>query len=106
MQHPRTAQAQRGCVLAESGAAPSGLDAQDFDLGIAEEGVKQADRIGATADAGHERIGQAAGALEHLCARFASDHGLQFAHEVRIRMCADRRAQHVVGCLLYTSRCV
>ena len=59
--------------------------------------MEQADRIRTAADAGDHGIGQRAGALEHLRARFAPDDRLQLAHEIRIGMAADGRAEQVVG---------
>ena len=51
--------------------------------------MEGADRIRATAHAGDHAIRQMPGALEHLRARLATDHGLQFAHEIGIGMRTD-----------------
>ena len=59
--------------------------------------MEQADGVRAAADAGDHGIRQAAGALQDLRARLAADDGLQLAHQVRIGMRADRRAEQVVG---------
>jgi hypothetical protein len=51
--------------------------------------MKQADRVASAADARECRIRQPA-LLEQLRARLAADHGLQVAHEERIRVRTDR----------------
>ena len=43
-----------------------GLDAENLDAGIIEERMKQSHRVGAAADAGDQRIRQAAFGLLHL----------------------------------------
>jgi hypothetical protein len=55
------------------------------------------DRVRATADAGHDRLGQRSFRLEQLLARLAADHRLQLAHDLGIRRRPDARADHVVG---------
>ena len=62
------------------------------DGAIGEEAMEQADRVATAADARERRIRQAA-LLEQLRARLAADHGLQLAHENRIRVRADRRSR-------------
>ena len=59
--------------------------------------MEQADGVGAAADAGDERVGQAALGLEDLLARLAADHRLEVAHHRRIGMRAGGRADQVVG---------
>src|SRR5437764_1311807 len=55
------------------------LDAEDFDRGIVEEGMKQAHRIGAAADAGNKRIGNPASAPFLLPARSVAITQLEIA---------------------------
>ena len=47
----------------------AGLDPDHRDRGIVEKRVEQAHRVGAAADAGDQRVGQAPLALQHLLAR-------------------------------------
>ena len=61
--------------------------------------MEQADGVGAAADAGDQRVGQAAFGLQHLLARFAADDRLEIAHHGRIGMRARRRADDVEGVL-------
>jgi hypothetical protein len=61
--------------------------------------MEQADRIAAAADAGGDRIGQAAVLGQHLLARFAADDGVEVAHHARIRMRAGHGADDVEGVL-------
>ena len=64
-----------------SSASPAGLDADELDALVADEGREDADRVGAAADAGDDAVGQAALALEDLRARLVADHALQVAHD-------------------------
>ena len=73
------------------------LDAVDGNALVVEERVEQADGVGAAADAGHQRVGQAALGLLHLLAHLAADHALEVAHHGRIGMRAGGRADDVVG---------
>jgi hypothetical protein len=58
-------------VLLGNDAVAAGLDAAHADRGIVEEGIEQADGIGAAADAGEEQIGQAP-SFSRICARASS----------------------------------
>jgi hypothetical protein len=73
------------------------LDAQHLDRRIVEERVEQADGVRATADRGHQQVGQAARAREHLCARLATDHALEIADQLGIGVRASGRADDVEG---------
>src|SRR6202140_2107598 len=97
MQYPRPAIDQRGRIVSKSRATAAGLDTDDCDTAIAEKSVKQADRIGAAADAGDDRIGQRTAVLEQLATGLASDDRLQLANDVGVGMTADRRTQQVIG---------
>ena len=57
--------------------------------------MEQADRVRAAADTREHGVRQAA-RLDDLRARLATDHGLELAHEVRVRMRADRGAEQVI----------
>ena len=71
------------------------LDADHRDLGIVEEGVEHADRIGSAADRRDQHVGQAAFGLQHLRAGFLADHRLEIAHQFGIGMRPRRRADDV-----------
>ena len=74
---------------------PGGLDAEDLDLAVVEEGVEQPHRIRAAADAGDERVRQPALGLQHLLLRLSADDRLEVAHHRRIRVRAGDRADAV-----------
>ena len=59
VQHARRAAGHAGGVLAGVDAVTGGLDADDLYAFIVEEWVEQADGVGAAADAGDQRVGQA-----------------------------------------------
>ena len=69
---PPVIEAQWPFVHVEAVAAR--LDAVDRHALVVEEGVEQADGVGAAADAGDQRVGQAALRLLHLLAHLAADH--------------------------------
>ena len=66
---------------------------------VVEEVGEQADRVRAAADAGDDRIGQAAELVDHLRPRLAADHPLEFAHHGRERMWPSGGAEQIMGCL-------
>ena len=53
------------------------LNADNLDAVVIQERMEHADGVGATTDAGHQRIRQAAFALLHLFANFVADHALE-----------------------------
>ena len=55
--------------------------------------MEQADGVGAAADAGDQRVGQAAFRLQHLLARLVADHALEVAHHRRIGVRAGARCR-------------
>ena len=73
------------------------LGAHEANAGVVQEGVEEADRVRAAADARDQRVGQPALALQDLLAGLAADHRLQVAYQHRIRVRAGRRADQVVG---------
>jgi hypothetical protein len=76
---------------------PGGFDAVDGDFAVIQERMEQADGVGAATDAGDQRIRQTAVIGQHLFARFAADHRLEFAHHQRVRVRAGHRADHIEG---------
>ena len=61
--------------------------------------MEDADGVGAAADAGDDRVGQAAFHLHDLLARLVADHRLEVAHHLRIGVRAGGRADQVVRVL-------
>ena len=85
-------------MLAGLDAVARRLDADDRDRRIVEEGMEQADRVGAAADAGDERVGQPALGLHASAPRVSSPiTRLEVAHHRRIGVRAGRRADAVEG---------
>src|SRR5258706_160510 len=78
-------------------AAAAGLGADQAYRGVADEGMEDADRVRAAAHAGEDRVGQTPGRFEDLAARLDADHALEIAHDRRIGMRAERRAEQIVG---------
>ena len=74
---------------------PAASTPHNRNVGVVDEGPKDAHRVGAAADAGDDVAGQASVAFEHLRARLDPDHLLELAHQIRIRMRADDRTDHV-----------
>src|SRR3954462_15342653 len=65
------------------------LDANELDVGVRNEGVKDSHRVRAAADTRDDRRRQAASMLHHLRARFNSDNRLKVAHHSRVRRRSD-----------------
>ena len=94
VQHAGPAVGERRGVLAEPVPVPPASMPTISTDSIADERMEHADGVRAAADAGDDGIGQAARLRSSICARASlADHGLQLAHQVRIRMRADRRAE-------------
>ncbi len=84
--------------MAAAGDAVAGrFGAVDLHLAVVEESMEQADRVGTAADAGGDRIGQAAVVLQHLRAGLAPDDGVEVAHHAWIRVRAGDGADDVEG---------
>jgi hypothetical protein len=75
----RTAGEARG-VLAQFGLRPPASTPISFTPASSPRTVEHADGVAAAADAGENRIGQAAFALQNLRARFDADHAMKIAH--------------------------
>ena len=97
VQDARPAAGERGRMQAGREAVAGRLDAVDLDVAVVEEGVEQADGVGAAADGGDQRIRQAALRRQHLLARLAADDALEVAHHGRIGMRPGHRADAVEG---------
>ena len=75
VQHAWLAAGERGAMpVRHVEAMPARLHAVDRHALVIEEGMKEADSVGAAADAGDQRVGQPALALQHLLARLPADH--------------------------------
>ena len=88
--------AERGGVVAGFRAAAAGFDADERDLFVLDERIEHAGRVAAAADAGDDRIRQAAELLARLLDGFAADDRLEIADDPRERMRADDGAEDVV----------
>ena len=98
VEHARTAAVHRSRVaVGDVEPVARRLDAVDLHAGVVQERMEQADGVGAAADAGHQRIGKTAFALQHLLAGFVADHRLEVAHHGRVRVRTGRRADQIVG---------
>ncbi len=83
-------------MLAEAAAATAGLDADQLDAGVGDEGIKHAGRVAAAAHAGQDHVGQPAQLLQALLPGFRADDRLEIAHDHRERMRADHAADDVM----------
>ena len=97
VQDPGTPGAERRGVPARREAVSGRFDPVQLDVRVVEKGVEQPDRVGASADARDDRVGQPPGPLEDLLARLAPDHRVEVAHHLRIRMGPGDGADDVVG---------
>jgi len=59
--------------------------------------MEEADSVGPATDASNQEVGQAAGLGKDLLAGLAPDDALQVAHDERIRVRAEGRAEQIVG---------
>jgi hypothetical protein len=83
-------------VALRNDAVAAGFDAGHAHAFVIEEGMEEADRVAAAADAGDEQIGQALLALQDLAAGLDADHAVEIAHHHREGMRAERGAEDVV----------
>src|SRR5215213_11366844 len=96
LQHARTSAATRieSCrVLAQLVSRAAGFDPDHLDCCVAEERMKQPDRIRTAANARDEQIRQTAFAFENLRACLAPNDALIVSHHQRIRMWSKRAAE-------------
>ncbi len=87
---------ERGAVARIEALSP-GLDPDQLDIGVLEEGGEGPDRVRAAADAGDHAGRQRSLRGERLLAGLVADHALQVADQRRIGRRADGGADHVVG---------
>ncbi len=80
-------------------AAPAASTPTISTVGVVEEAGEHPDRVRAAADARDHSVREPALGFQDLLPRLPSDHGLELAHELRIRGGADARADQVVGVL-------
>ena len=82
-----------------SGPSPPASQPMSRTGGVGDEGVEDADGVGAAAHAGDHGVRQPAGHGQHLLARFHADDALEVPHHHRERVRAADRADAVVGVL-------
>ena len=92
----RTAQDRRAMFVPVEPLA-GGFDPDQADPLVGDEIGEDADRIRPAADAGDDRVGQAALDLEDLLARFLADHALKFADHQREGVRPGGGAEDIVG---------
>ena len=97
VQHARYTAVEAGRVFAGFDAVAGRFHTNDLYVFVIEEGVEQADGVGATADAGDQAVRQATFLGEHLVTGFLADHGLEVADHRRVRVRAGHGADHVEG---------
>ena len=97
MQDAGLAGGQGGRVLAGLDAVAGGLAADEAYVGVRDEGVEEADGVGAAADAGDGGVGQAAGALQDLAAGLDADDAVEVADHGREGVRSGDGAEEVVG---------
>src|SRR3546814_10687896 len=83
------------------------FDADHLDLRIVQEGVEQADGVGAAADRRDQHVGQAAFQFQYLLARLPADDRLEIAHrseEHTSELQSLMRISYAVFCLKKTKK--
>ena len=98
VQHAGAALGDRRRVPLGVDALAAGLEAVQADVGVVEEGVEDADRVRAAADARGDRASAARPVRSSTCcARLFADDLLEVAHHLGERVRAGDRAEDVVG---------
>src|SRR5690242_19655194 len=97
VQNTGTACYQRGRVLAWLKTGTSGFDADELYSGCVREGVKDADGVAASTNAGDDYIRQSTLLRENLRACLVADDRLEVAHDARIGMRPYCRTDQVEG---------
>ena len=96
VQHAGPAAGDRGRMQLVEAVARR-FDAENLHRWIVEKRMEQPHRVGAAADAGDQRIRQAALRLLHLLPGLVADHRLEVAHHHRIGMRPRHRADAIEG---------
>src|SRR5699024_11068488 len=81
-----SAPGEAGGVVTGFDALAAGLEAEDLDLGVAEERGEQTHRVRASSDARADGVGQPAELVEELFASLETDDVLERAHHCRKRV--------------------
>ena len=98
MEHAGLAAGQGGRVAIGLGQAVARrFNAEDLHGGVVEEGMEQADGVGAPANGCDQRIRQAPFGGHHLLAHLVADHALEIAHHHGIGVRASGGADAVEG---------
>lgn len=84
-------------VAAGKNALSTGFNTDEADIWVVEEGVEDADGVGATANASGDGVREALGLLKDLFAGFFTDDTVKVADHGRVWMCAIGCAEDVVG---------
>ncbi len=88
---------EAGGVLFGEDPLAAGFDADHADGGVLEEGVEEADGVGAAADAGDEEVWEALFAFEDLAAGLVADHPLEVTDHDGVGVGAIGGAEDVVS---------
>lgn len=97
VQHAGAPALDRRRVLVGVDAIAGSFDAVELDALVVEERVEHADRVGSTADAGHDRVGKPTHLVEQLGAGLFADDLLEVADHRGERVRSRRGAEDVVG---------
>ena len=97
VEHTGSTRCQRRRVLIGGDTVATGFYPVHGDVLILKKWMKQADRVGTAADAGHQRVRQTAGKLQGLRPRLAPDDTLEITHQHRIRVRPGHCADNVKG---------
>ena len=97
MQHAGTPADERCGVLAGLDPLTRRFDPDQRDVPVVDERGEDAYRVRASADTCHDDVGKLAVERQVLLARLVTDHALQVADHLRIRVRTDGRSDDVVG---------
>src|SRR6478672_10088163 len=96
LKHSGQSAAKTRSMLAQLIAATAGFHADQLDLLVLQEFMKDSNGIGTAAHAGDDGRRQPAFGFQDLCAGFAANHGMKIAHHGGIWMSAQHTAQQVM----------
>ncbi|CRK52028.1 conserved hypothetical protein [Rhodococcus sp. RD6.2] len=96
VQRARRSARDRRCMTSGLHTVTACLESDQLHGRVVDEGVEDADRVGAAADARGDGVRQPAGQRAHLCAGLEADDALEVADHRRERMRARRSAEAVV----------